>query len=81
MMKTFHFAAWSLTAIVAVGLALVMLGLITLSAVVLFVTAIALAPLEVVIRLVSLISPAADKWTSMQFVRFVAWLNRIRPGG
>jgi hypothetical protein len=79
-MKTLRLAGWSLTVIAAVALALVMLAAITLSACVLMAMAVVLLPLDAIIRLASLISPAIDRWTSWQYARLDAWLKRMRPG-
>ena len=78
-MKTVTLAVWSLITIVAVAMALLMLAAITVSALVLLVLAISLLPAEGVLRLMSLASPAVDRWTSRQYERFVDWLNRMRP--
>lgn len=79
-MKTVTLAVWSLIAIVAVVMALLMLAAMTVSVLVLLALAISLLPVEGVLRLMSLASPAVDRWTSRQYERFAGWLNRMRPG-
>jgi hypothetical protein len=78
-MVTVQVIVWTLIAIVAVFLALMLLLAITVAVVVVLLAAIFLLPFEGVLRLMSLVSPAASRWTETLYGKLESWLRRIRP--
>lgn len=76
---TLQVIVWTLITIVAVFLALMLLSVITVAAAVFLSAAVFLLPFEGVLRLMSLVSPAARRWTESLYGKLWNWLSRIRP--